>query len=192
MPKKSDQKPNGLPSTKASGDSRFASFESDPRFRLPSKKSTKTALDKRFSRLLSDEDFVASAKVDRYGRKIKSDNKKKILNLYREEDEDEDEKSELADVKDKLAAKRKLQKPDVNYDPARGGGYSSSESDSESEAEDEDNDEGDAAVEASGSMQRLRDEQADVETGEVTNRLAIVNMDWDMVSFWHFSCIIKA
>ncbi|KAI1481874.1 hypothetical protein F4774DRAFT_372395 [Daldinia eschscholtzii] len=176
MPKKQSTKQDG-PSSK--GDSRFANFESDPRFRLPSKSRTKTTIDKRFSRMLKDEDFVASAKVDKYGRKLKSDNKKKALrNIYQTED-DED-----VEVDEDHVVERELQKANTKYDPARGGGFSSSESDSEdSDEEEEEQDEEDeeAQVNTSASMQRLRDAQADVETGEVTRRIAIVNLDWDHI-----------
>ncbi|CAG7562733.1 unnamed protein product [Fusarium equiseti] len=172
-------------------DQRFADFETDPRFRLPSKRQTKTTIDKRFSRMLKDDDFTATAKVDRYGRKIKSDSKKKALErLYREEDdEDEDEEDkddeEEADIEvdaDEIV-QRELRKAHEKYDPARGGGFSSSEDDSESEEEDEDSDEeeGGAQVDTEGDMQRFQDEQNEVEAGEVTNRIAIVNLDWDHV-----------
>ena len=74
------------------GDSRFANFETDPKFRLPSKKHTKTKLDPRFSRLKSDPDFYNKASVDKYGRKISKDvGKKAIARLYEVDDEDEDE-----------------------------------------------------------------------------------------------------
>lgn len=89
-------------SKKASGDNdkitdpRFASFETDPRFRLPSKKHTRTKIDKRFAKLLTDDDFSSTAKVDRYGRKLSHDGKKKALQrLYvpdeEEQSDDEDE-----------------------------------------------------------------------------------------------------
>ncbi|GKT70207.1 pre-rRNA-processing protein ESF1 [Colletotrichum tofieldiae] len=72
-------------------DSRFSNFETDPRFRLPSKKQTKTTIDKRFSRMLKDDSFTSTAKVDRYGRKVKSDTKKKALQrLYEPEDGEEE------------------------------------------------------------------------------------------------------
>ncbi|KAI1379550.1 hypothetical protein F4677DRAFT_336264 [Hypoxylon crocopeplum] len=176
MPKKHTKKQDGS-SAAAAGDSRFANFESDPRFRLPSKHRAKTTIDKRFSRMLKDDDFIASAKVDKYGRKLKSDNKKKALqNIYQAED-DEDVEIDKDDV-----VERELRKADVKYDAARGGGFSSSESDSESDAEDDqDEQDEEAEVDTSGGMQRLRDAQADVETGDVTRRIAIVNLDWDHI-----------
>ncbi|KAI1081639.1 hypothetical protein F5B20DRAFT_50266 [Whalleya microplaca] len=177
MPKKQSKKQDA-PSAAAATDSRFANFESSARFRLPSKHRNKTVIDKRFSRMLKDDDFIASAKVDKYGRKLKSDHKKKALqNIYREEDDEED-----AGVDEDDVVKQELEKANANYDPARGGGFSSSESDSDSDAEDdEDEEDGGAEVATSSSMQRLRDAQADVETGDVTNRIAIVNLDWDHI-----------
>ncbi|EFY86107.1 pre-rRNA-processing protein ESF1 [Metarhizium acridum CQMa 102] len=181
-------------------DARFASFETDPRFRLPSKKRTKTTLDKRFAGMLDDEDFTATAKVDRYGRKIKSDTKKKALQrLYQQEEDEEDEsKDEDADedegeedgdveVDDDELVQRELRAADErekpkDYDPARHGGFSASESDSDSDEDsDEDEDESRVGLASEGDMQRLQDEQADVETGEVTSRIAVVNLDWDHV-----------
>ncbi|KAI2607103.1 uncharacterized protein GGS25DRAFT_494358 [Hypoxylon fragiforme] len=182
MPKKQMKKQDAS-SAAAAGDSRFANFESDPRFLLPSKNRTKTTIDKRFSRMLKDDDFIASAKVDKYGRKLKSDNKKKALqNIYKAEDEDEDEDDEDAKVDKDHIVERELRKANTKYDPARGGGFSSSESEEDSNLEDEeDEDDKEAEVNTSSSMQRLRDAQADVETGEVTKRIAIVNLDWDYI-----------
>ncbi|KAF5629040.1 pre-rRNA-processing esf1 [Fusarium tjaetaba] len=189
---KNDKKTKkSAPAASQIADKRFADFETDPRFRLPSKKQTKTTIDKRFSRMLKDDEFTATAKVDRYGRKVKSDSKKKALQrLYREEDEDEDEdeeeeggEEEDIEVDDDEVVQRELRKAHEKYDPARGGGFSSSEDDSDSEEEESDSDEeeGGAQVDTEGDMQRFQDEQNDVEAGEVTNRIAIVNLDWDHV-----------
>ncbi|KAF7542736.1 hypothetical protein G7046_g10121 [Stylonectria norvegica] len=167
-------------------DARFASFETDPRFRLPSKRSTKTKIDKRFSHMLKDDDFTATTKVDRYGRKVKSDSKKKLLErLYEDEgdedkdgDDDDDEEDEKdLEVDADEVVQRELRAAHDKIDPARGGGFS----DSESESDDDEDGEGAVEVTTEGDMQRLQDEQADVETGEVTNRIAIVNLDWDHV-----------
>ncbi|OAA38825.1 pre-rRNA processing protein [Metarhizium rileyi] len=186
-----NQKKGGSSSDRIT-DARFASFETDPRFRLPSKKRTKTTLDKRFAGMLDDEDFTATAKVDRYGRKIKSDSKKKALQRLYQREEDEEDKpgdggEEDAEVDDDEIVQRELraaaekEKP-KDYDPARHGGFSSSESESDSDSDsDEDEDEGGVGVASEGDIQRLQDEQADVETGEVTNRIAVVNLDWDHV-----------
>ncbi|TPX14107.1 uncharacterized protein E0L32_000501 [Thyridium curvatum] len=158
-------------------DSRFANFESDPRFRLPSKSKTKTKVDKRFQHMFTSKDFTESAKVDRYGRKLKSDNKKKALKqLYQAEEEDEDdEEGEDDDV-----VREELRKAEVK-DPARGGGFSASESDSDSDSGEESEEEPEPEVEEAADMQRFRNEQAEVPLGDVTNRIAIVNLDWDYI-----------
>ncbi|KAM5345215.1 hypothetical protein ACJ41O_011077 [Fusarium nematophilum] len=181
-----NSKKKGGSSASRIADARFADFETDPRFRLPSKKQTKTTIDKRFARMLKDEEFTATAKVDRYGRKVKSDSKKKALQrLYRQEEEEEEEEEEDDDIEvdaDEVV-QRELRKAHEKYDPARGGGFSSSESESDSDDDDSESDEedGGAKVEAEGDMQRFQDEQNDAEAGEVTNRIAIVNLDWDHV-----------
>lgn len=190
MPK-NDKKKGSVPAERIS-DSRFANFESDPRFRLPSKKNTKTKLDKRFAAVLNDKEFIDVAKVDRYGRKIKSDSKKKAMQrLYTAEsddedqdDEDKDDDEEEADIEvedDDVVARelRKAEKATVKLDAARGGGgFESSDSDSDSDEDSEDEIE---EVEE-GDLQKLQDEQADVETGEVSQRFAVVHLDWDHVN----------
>ncbi|KAF4470136.1 pre-rrna-processing esf1 [Fusarium albosuccineum] len=184
-----NSKKKGGSSAPRIADARFADFETDPRFRLPSKKQTKTTIDKRFAHMLKDEEFTATAKVDRYGRKVKSDTKKKALQrLYREEDEEEEEEDaeeeeEDVEVDDDEVVQRELRKAHEKYDPARGGGFSSSESESDSEDDESESDEeeGGAQVDTEGDMQRFQDEQNEVEAGDVTNRIAIVNLDWDHV-----------
>ncbi|KAL2132425.1 hypothetical protein VTI74DRAFT_3794 [Chaetomium olivicolor] len=181
-------KPNSTKSAGSSAgritDSRFASFETDPRYQLPSKKNLKTKLDKRFSRVLKDADFVATAKVDRYGRRLKTDTKKKALQrLYEDEEEEEQDDHALeedVEVEDDDIVRRELEKAE-SYDPARDGGFSSSESDSDSDEDSEERPEEEDEVEESRPGIRLRREKQEVEVGEVTNRFAVVNMDWDHI-----------
>ena len=175
MPKPNSSKREGAPSEQIT-DSRFSSFETDPRYQLPSKRNTKTKLDKRFSRVLNDDEFLSTAKVDRYGRKLKTDAKKKALQkLY----EDEDKEDSDAEVDDDDIIQRELAAAEAKYDPARGGGFSSSESESDSEEEEEEDEDEDHAETRPGI--RLRKEEKSVETGEITNRIAIVNIDWDNI-----------
>jgi len=181
MPKDKSGERGGAAASRAA-DPRFSNFETDPRFRLPSRKKTKTTIDKRFSHRLKDDDFTSTAKVDRYGRKLKDESRKKALqSLYQEEDEDdkEGEKGEEAVVDDDEVIQRELRSVDVKYDPARGGGFSDSES--ESELDEDEDEEGGAELEAGPALDKFREEQAGVETGEVTNRIAIVNLDWDHI-----------
>ncbi|KAI8630462.1 hypothetical protein F5Y19DRAFT_46976 [Xylariaceae sp. FL1651] len=178
MPKK--QKIQDGASAAAASDSRFASFESNPRYRLPSKGRVKTKIDKRFKRVFEDEEFTASAKLDRYGRKLKPDHKKKaLLDIY------EPEEDEFAGIDNDDTIQRELDKANADYDPARGGGFSSSSSDSEDDDDDEEEEEEEeekgAADAMVSSIQRLRDEQTEVESGDITRRIAVVNLDWDNI-----------
>jgi hypothetical protein len=163
-------------------DPRFASFTTDPRFRLPSKNHTRTKIDKRFSRMLKDDDFVNTAKVDRYGRKLNSNKKKEALRrLYRNEDEESEDEADI-EVEDDDIVEKELRKadtdedPKANYDPARGGGFSSSDDD-----EEEEEDDGGVDVDDVAEFPDMQLEQAGVPMGEVTSRIAVVNLDWDNI-----------
>lgn len=191
MSSRPSKKRDGASSTKIK-DSRFASFESDPRYTLPSKKKSKTTIDKRFSRMLKDDEFTAVSRVDKYGRKIKSDSKKKALQrLYQDENEDEDEDVE---VEDDDVVQRELEKAETKYDPARGGGFSSSESDTDSDSEsaDEEGEDAQEQVDNAPDMQKYRTQQTEVETGDVTNRIAIVNIDWDNIKSVDLMALFKS
>ncbi|KAL4927358.1 pre-rRNA-processing protein ESF1 [Aspergillus undulatus] len=174
-------------------DPRFANIQTDPRYRLPSKRHTHTKLDKRFAHILSDKDFSRNAAVDRYGRKLaRDDTKKHLERFYRLEDEGEQDDDEGAEgeeddisVDDDEVVLKELKKADrraAGYDPARDGGFSSSSSEEES-SDDEDEDEDEVDEEALGGKELdFPDKQReDVPIGEVTNRIAVVNLDWDNI-----------
>ncbi|KAH8754927.1 pre-rRNA-processing protein-like protein ESF1 [Hyaloscypha sp. PMI_1271] len=179
MPKQ--KTPKGAAAATASAeitDPRFTNFTTDPRFRLPSKKLTRTKIDKRFSRMLKDEDFSNSAKVDRYGRKLSSSGKKKALErLYVPDEEGKEEQDGDVEVEDDEVVENELARAE-GYDPARGGGFSSSED------EDEEGDE-DGGVELEEAEEvefpDMQAEQAGVEMGDISSRFAVVNLDWDNI-----------
>jgi len=143
-------------------DPRFASVHSDPRFALPRRKDTKITIDKRFKRMLQDEDFLNTAKVDKYGRKLETEaGKRKIRDYYHLEDESEGEgSSEESEAGGKPAV----------YDPARGEGVI--DTSDESETDEEGDVKGGAEGEGVGE---------EIPTGDVYRRLAAVNLDWDNV-----------
>jgi hypothetical protein len=169
-------------------DKRFAALASDPRYRLPSKKQAQTAVDPRFKRLFTDQGFQKKASVDRYGRKLKPDSgKKELEKRFRLEDDDED----------KEPKKGKSKKPtrevvgssdesegesddgeDLAVDPARGGGFaeSSSEEETSSEEEADSADEDELGNETAGG-----EHMEQVPMGEVSKRIAAVNLDWDNI-----------
>jgi hypothetical protein len=181
--------PKGLSqqsSTSSSSDPRFAALSTDPRFRLPSKRNTTVKLDNRLDRILKDDEFTRKASVDRYGRKVdKSQGKKELQKLYRlaSSDEDDDDNEEGADEDEDVV--KELQRVQKKYDPAREGGFSASESEPESDEDDE--------SEESVEEAELPDEtEAQVEMGDVTSRIAIVNLDWDNIRAVDIMAVAKS
>ncbi|BAE57150.1 unnamed protein product [Aspergillus oryzae] len=161
-------------------DPRFANIQTDPRYRLPSKRQTHVKLDKRFAHMLHDKDFSRNAAVDRYGRKLaRDDTKKQLERFYRLEGDEEDEgHMSVADDDEVLKELRKADKASGTYDPARDGGFSSSSSEEESSDEEEDEDD------EFGTGEELEfpdKQQSGVPTGDVTERIAVVNLDWDNI-----------
>ncbi|KAF8421288.1 pre-rRNA processing protein Esf1 [Tirmania nivea] len=157
------QKESIKPMSKApiTNDPRFASVHSDPRFALSRRKNTKVTIDKRFKRMLEDEDFLNTAEVDKYGRKLGTEaGKKKIKDYYHLEDEGEDEES----------SEEEGEKPAV-YDPARGEGIIDTSDESETDGE----------VEVEGGAEEEEGVGEEIPTGDVYRRLAVVNLDWDNV-----------
>ena len=138
-------------------------IQTDPRFRLPSRKDTHVRLDSRFAHMLRSDDFSSKAKVDRYGRKLpKGAGTKDLERYYRIEDGDED--GEGADDDE---VKRELRGVEIEDEGA--------ESSSDDETLDEEQVEEDEVF-------GLEDAQnGEVPMGEVTSRIAVVNLDWDNI-----------
>ena len=149
--------------TLISADPRFTNIQTDPRFQLPSKKTTHVEIDKRFARMLRDEEFSSRARVDRYGRKLPKDaGKKELERYYRLEDEGHMEEVELeleranardAEISDTLSE-------------------SSSDEDDSEEVEDD---------EVFGFPDDQGVDGEEVPRGEPSSRLAVVNLDWDNI-----------
>ncbi|KAJ6189049.1 hypothetical protein N7519_003957 [Penicillium mononematosum] len=160
-------------------DPRFANIQTDPRYRLPSKRQTHVKLDKRFAHVLNDKDFSSNAPVDRYGRKLRKDDTKEKLKQFYQVDEDEDEDEDEEEDEDSAADDEEVQKElkrvnAASYDPSRDGGFESSSSEDETSSEEED--------EAEEDVIEFPDEQrSDVPLGEVTKRIAVVNLDWENI-----------
>ncbi|CAK4030388.1 pre-rRNA-processing ESF1 [Lecanosticta acicola] len=168
-------------------DPRFSALSTDPRYRLPSRKEARTAVDPRFKTLFTDEEFRKKASVDRYGRKIKPEaGKKDLERLYRLDKKespklgtkaerqvvgssDESERDESDASEDEQLVTRR--------DPAREGGFSESESSEEETSDEEESDsEAELAEDTAG-----QEQTEDIPMGEVSRRIACVNLDWDNI-----------
>jgi hypothetical protein len=91
------------------------------------------------------------------------------------EESDREEASNISadDNEDVLRELRTVEKRD--YDPARDGGFSASSSSEDSSSDEEDEEEDIDDVEFPSR------EGAEIPLGEVTHRIAIVNLDWDNI-----------
>lgn len=166
---------------------------------MPSKKQAQTAIDPRFKRLFTDQGFQKKAAVDRYGRKLKPDNgKKELEKRFRLEDDDED--NEPKKGKSKKPTREVVGSSDESegesdggvdlaVDPARGGGFaeSSSEEETSSEEEDDSADEDELADATAGGEQTEQ-----VPMGEVSKRIAAVNLDWDNIRAADIMAVAKS
>lgn len=119
---------------KAPKDNRFASIRTDPRFKLPKKKSIRGELDSRFKDALdTDERFKKTAHIDKYGRNVEEKGLKKELSRYYNFEEDE--------------ASRKDTSGSENDSDSQSEDDNGSVSDS-SDSEDEDKDSSDTSIES--------------------------------------------
>ena len=163
-----------LMSTLILADPRFANIQTDPRFRLPSKRDTHVKVDKRFSRMLKDERFTSKAKVDRYGRKLPKDSGRKELERFYQVEEDGLDGDDDEDVERELRRMGKVQKRKEEAEKEESESSSSSSSSDEDTSDEEEEEE--EVVFGPGEGQA-----ASIPTGEVSSRLAVVNLDWDNI-----------
>jgi NUC153 domain len=147
-------------------DPRFASIQSDPRYQLPSKRHTHVKLDKRFSRILKDKDFSRKSKVDRYGRPLETDaEQQRLKRRYEFEEDDVDNDEEVQEELRAVEKTRDLLREGRAETSSSEDGSSDEDSDLEEEVED--------AIEGP--------QDADIPMGDVTSRIAVVNLDWDNI-----------
>ena len=123
--------------------------------------------------MLRDENFSSRAKVDRYGRKLPKDaGRKELERFYRIEDDD-DEGTDGEGGKDQdEEVQRELERiNDGDEDFSLSSNSSSSDDDELDEAEEDE-------------VFGLPDENEGrdgIPTGEISSRLAVVNLDWDNI-----------
>ena len=140
--------------------------------------------------MLSDDDaFSSKAKVDRYGRKLpKSQGRKELEKYYRIEDhleegvgEGEGEGEGEGPVDDEEVEKE-LKRLDagIEEDDEEGGEESSEDSESSSDEDEADLDE-EEQTEVFGILEEQGEDGEGIPKGEVSSRLAVVNLDWDNI-----------
>jgi hypothetical protein len=154
--------------------------------------------------MLKDEDFSNTAKVDRYGRKLNNSTKKEALKrLYQPEEDEDESKEEVKDgetgpvdesgEEDEVVERELKRLGEDGYDPARGGGFSSSDDDEEEDEEVDDD--GGEEIDTFKEFPDMQTERSGVPMGEVTSRIAVVNLDWDNIRavdlFAVFSSFLK-
>lgn len=120
--------------------------------------------------MLRDEGFSSRAKVDRYGRKLPKDAGKKELERYYRIEDDQDGPSVDEEVE------RELERANVKVH--EGKLSSSTEESSSEEGSDLDVSE---EEEVFGVLDGQDADGEGVPLGEVTSRLAVVNLDWDNI-----------
>lgn len=134
----------------------------DPRFLRVKKRDVKIKVDKRFDRMFNDEQFGGKQQVDRYGRKRKLVGKSADLERFYQRESGEEEEDSEKSVKSSSSV-------------------SSSESSSDASSE--------SSSDASESEEAIMDEvlaahplvNTEAPLGDASRRLAVVNMDWDLV-----------
>ena len=118
--------------------------------------------------MLRDENFSSRAKVDRYGRQLPKDaGRKELEKYYRIADEDEEDTEDEADEDEEV--ERELERVNAEDEESMS---SSDDSSSDEDLKDEEE-------EVFG---LLNEEGPDgVLRGEVSSRIAVVNLDWDNI-----------
>lgn len=139
----------------------------DPRFRRESKKNSKVVLDSRFKGMFTDKDFTSPIPLDKYGRKIDSNEEKENLERFYQLNEDSDASDASSNSID-----HSLQKSSPSLSS------SSSEQNTDDDS-DEERDTDTHAMEDILSSHPLVNEN--IPEGLPTNRLAVMNLDWDAI-----------
>nr|XP_043615185.1 ESF1 homolog [Erigeron canadensis] len=174
---------------KAITDERFSLSQLDPRFQEVPKHKNKVAIDSRFNRMFTDKNFSASsAKVDKRG-KLKNDNNssKNALKQYYRIDENEEVKPEkqVQESEDEEEEVEEEEETVKKVEEKLSDLESESESGEEEVVMDDwtstDTDEDDGAYLEEETEGALQMEENVPEIDKETNRLAVVNLDWNQV-----------
>ncbi|KAF9044598.1 hypothetical protein BDZ89DRAFT_1127998 [Hymenopellis radicata] len=175
-------------------DSRFSRLRSDPRFRRPKKAKSKVVVDERFKSVFAQEKKSknkSAGRVDKYGRPLSASHEQDNLRrFYRIEDEDEipDEPKlpdyargqvllESSDEED--ASKAQDDSDESDIDGFVSVGLRGEHSDVEIDLDES------QTAELSAQAAAYSQEHPQIEEGDRTRRIAVVNLDWDHVRAKH-------
>jgi hypothetical protein len=178
------------------GDDRFKRIQSDPRFQRMPKADKKVKVDKRFQGMFTDKRFKMDFVVDKTGRKIQTDqygdDLKRFYDVDGEAEGDEGGEGDESEA--------------VQGSEAEGDAESGGEGDEEGEGGEGDEGDSDSSSDVDSEVERdlanaEYEEVEEVEIGDATSRLALLNMEWDNLksvdilvllnSFLKPGCIIK-
>ncbi|KAJ6604598.1 hypothetical protein DFH09DRAFT_1018818 [Mycena vulgaris] len=172
-------------------DSRFARLRSDPRFRRPRKEKSKVVVDDRFKGVFTPQ--IKKGRVDKYGRPVsESHEHENLRRFYRLENEvdipppqpdyargqallessDEDEDDDPSDGSDSNSAGRHSARP-INL------------TDKDPDADIDLDEDTFADLDAQAAEYAKSHPDEGPSEGSQTNRLAVVNLDWDHVRAAH-------
>jgi len=153
-------------------DARFSALSSDPRFQHIPKSEAKVKVGKRFAAMFTEPEFAGSFKVDRQaGKPKRRDDLSAFYELAEEDDEKEEE--EDSDAVPQAAVQQEAESAEEMDSEEEGGGFRWS---AESSSEEEEEEPEDFAV------MEEEDEEEEIEDGDATSRLALVNLDWDQMT----------
>ena len=123
--------------------------------------------------MLRDENFSSRAKVDRYGRKLPKDaGRKELERFYRIEDDDYEGTDGEGDEEQDAEVQRELERINDGDESLSSSSDSASSDDDELEEAEED--------EVFGLLDGIEGQDG-IPKGEVSSRLAVVNLDWDNI-----------
>lgn len=186
-------------------DPRFARLRTDPRFRKSKKKESKVAVDERFKDLFAKEKGKPK-RVDKYGRSVSSKKDQDDLHRYYRLEKGEDEEI-LVGGPDYARGHVLMESSDEEETQDEGGDDSDDEGEvvlgqdssrpiavprDDDEAEIDLDEDAVADLDAQVAAYEKTNPLADVAEGSRTNRLAVVNLDWDHIRAIHLYKIFSS
>ncbi|KAH8835236.1 pre-rRNA-processing protein ESF1 [Flagelloscypha sp. PMI_526] len=169
-------------------DQRFARLKTDPRFRRPKKQENKVVVDPRFSSLFSAKKTKSKPSVNKYGLPVsKTQDTDNLKRFYRFDEGEEPRRPDLARGEVLLESSDESEDEQISRDSD-----SNDENDDEpvvlGNDDDEEinlNEDEFADLDAQAAAYSRQVEGDSQPTGDRTNRIAVVNLDWDHVRASH-------